>query len=183
MPSYDQPDVLDRNLAEILQEIRVAQTGVQILFAFLLSLPFTPAFRSATAPDRAVYLTALLATVGAASMLIAPVAFHRILFRRRRRPDIVRGANRFAIVGLALMVVGVSAAILFASTFVVGTLGGFAIGGFVFVWFSAWWFAVPFHHLHRRDDHPVTVPVSSSASPHRATMHAVSHARAARPRT
>jgi len=182
MPSYDQPDVLDRNLGEILQEIRVAQTGVQILFAFLLSLPFTSGFRSASAPDRAVYLTALLATVGAASMLIAPVAFHRILFRRRRRPDIVRGANRFAIVGLALMVVGVSAAVLFASSFVVGTIGGCVIGAIVLVWFSAWWFAVPFHHLHRRDDHPVTVPVTSSSSLHRPTMHAVSHARSVNPR-
>src|SRR6476646_48042 len=157
MPSYDQPDVLDRNLGEILQEIRVAQTGVQILFAFLLSLPFTSGFHSASAPDRAVYLTALLATVGAASMLIAPVAFHRILFRRRRRPDIVRGANRFAI-------------------------GGCVIGAIVLVWFSAWWFAVPFHHLHRRDDHPVKVPVTSSSSLHRPTMHAVSHARSVNPR-
>lgn len=182
MPSYDQPDVLDRNLSEVLQEIRVAQTGVQILFAFLLSLPFTSGFHNASVPDRAVYLTALLATVGAASMLIAPVAFHRILFRRRRRPDIVRGANRFAIVGLALMVVGVSAAVLFASSFVIGTLGGSIIGGIVFVWFSGWWFAVPFHHLHQRDDHPVAVPVSSSSPLHRPTMHAVSHARAARTR-
>lgn len=180
MPSYDQPDILDRNLSEILQEIRVAQTGVQILFAFLLSLPFTSGFRNASPPDRAVYLTALLATVGAASMLIAPVAFHRVLFRRRRRPDIVRGANRFAIVGLALMVVGVSAAVLFATSFVIGTLGGSVVGGIVFVWFSAWWFVVPFHHLHRRDDHPVTVPVSSSSPHRRTTMHAVSHARAAR---
>ena len=177
MPSYDQPDVLDRNLSEILQEIRVAQTGVQILFAFLLSLPFTPAFRSASAPDRAVYLTALLATVGAASMLIAPVAFHRILFRRRRRPDIVRGANRFAIVGLALMVVGVSAAIVFASSFVVGTVGSCIVGAVVFVWFTGWWFAVPFHHLHRRDDHPVPVAVTTSSSVDEPTVHAIRHAR------
>ncbi|MGZ4599903.1 MAG: DUF6328 family protein [Oryzihumus sp.] len=182
MPSYDQPDVLDRNLGEILQEIRVAQTGVQILFAFLLSLPFTSGFHSASAPDRAVYLTALLATVGAASMLIAPVAFHRILFRRRRRPDIVRGANRFAIVGLALMVVGVSAAVMFATSFVVGTMGGCVIGAIVLAWFSAWWFGVPFHHLHRRDDHPVTVPVTSSSSLHRPTRHAVAHARSVNPR-
>ena len=177
MPSYDQPDILDRNLGEILQEIRVAQTGVQILFAFLLSLPFTSGFHNASGPDRAVYLTALLATVGSASMLIAPVAFHRILFRRRRRPDIVRGANRFAIVGLALMVVGVSAAVLFACSFVVGTFGGCIVGGIVFAWFTGWWFAVPFHHLHMRDDHPVPAPVNNMPSPRPSAARAASYPR------
>jgi hypothetical protein len=70
------------------------------------------------------------------------------------------------------------AAVLFATSFVVGTVGGCIVGGIVLAWFSGWWFALPFHHLHRRDDHPVTVPVSSSSSRRQPALRAVSHARA-----
>jgi uncharacterized membrane protein YidH (DUF202 family) len=145
-----EPDILDRNLTEILQELRVAQTGVQILLAFLLSMPFTQTFRETTSLERLFYLTALLATVGATSMLIAPVAFHRLLFRRRRRPDIIRGANRFAIAGLALMVVAVAVAVLFVSSFVFGPLAGAIAGAVSFAWFGLWWFAIPLNHRNTR---------------------------------
>src|SRR5213080_1326027 len=97
----------DRNFNELLQELRVAQTGVQILFAFLLTLPFTQRFEKVGAEDRAVYLGTLLATALATACLIAPVSQHRILFRRHRKPEIVDTASRLAETGLAFLLVAV----------------------------------------------------------------------------
>jgi hypothetical protein len=93
----------DRNFNEILQELRVAQTGVQILFAFLLTLPFTQRFGQITAEERVVYLGTLLATALATACLIGPVSYHRVLFRQRRKAEIVMAANRLAQIGLAFL--------------------------------------------------------------------------------
>src|SRR5215212_7411155 len=89
--------VLDRNLNELLQELRVAFTGVQILFAFLLSLAFTQRFQELDAFDVAVYTVALLSTAMATMMLMAPVSFHRIVFRRWQA---IVGSSATAVVGL-----------------------------------------------------------------------------------
>jgi hypothetical protein len=93
----------DRNFNEILQELRVAQTGVQILFAFLLTLPFTQRFGQVTAEERVIYLGTLLATALATACLIGPVSYHRVLFRQRRKEEIVEAANRLAQIGLAFL--------------------------------------------------------------------------------
>ncbi len=85
-----------RNFADLLQELRVAQTGVQILFAFLLTLPFSAGFDDTTQFQRDVYIVALLAAAGATAMIISPVAFHRALFRQGRKPELVRFAHRMA---------------------------------------------------------------------------------------
>lgn len=74
----------ERNFGDLLQELRVAQTGVQILFAFLLALPFTAQFDKVTASQRVMYLVALVAAAFATGAIISPVAFHRLLFRRGR---------------------------------------------------------------------------------------------------
>jgi hypothetical protein len=104
--------VLDRNVAELLQELRVAFTGVQILFAFLLSLAFTQRFEELGGFDLAVYTVALLSTALATMVLIAPVSFHRIVFRRRQKAALVVVADRLLIVGLALLVPAISSAVL-----------------------------------------------------------------------
>jgi O-antigen/teichoic acid export membrane protein len=105
-----------RNFNELLQELRVAQTGVQILFAFLLILAFTPGFSSgADGFAQAVYLVALLSAAVAAALIIAPVAYHRVLFRRRQKPLLVRSANRMAIGGLMLVIVSMVSAVLLAT--------------------------------------------------------------------
>src|SRR3954463_10027072 len=85
----------DRNLVELLQEVRVAQTGVQVLFAFLLTVPFTAPFPEVGGFDRAVYFGTLLAAGGAATLLIAPTSQHRILFRCGDKEHLVRRANRY----------------------------------------------------------------------------------------
>lgn len=160
---YDEPDAgedpqrLTRNLNELLQELRVAQAGVQILFGFLLSLPFAARFEATDRAERVIYFVALLATASATAMLIAPVAYHRILFRRRRRPELIKVANRSAISGLGLMVLGVSAAVTLVSSYLLDRAGGWLVGGAVFVFFAGWWFLVPLASLVR---HPVVTDPS-----------------------
>jgi len=104
--------VLDRNVAELLQELRVAFTGVQILFAFLLSLAFTQRFRELDGFDLAVYVTALMCTAVTTMVLMAPVSFHRLIFRRRQKAALVVVADRLLIIGLALLVPAISSSVL-----------------------------------------------------------------------
>src|SRR4051794_368972 len=86
----------DRNFADLLQELRVAQTGVQILFAFLLTLPFSSGFPKTTELQKIVFVVALMTAAFATAMIISPVAFHRALFRQGRKPELVRFAHRMA---------------------------------------------------------------------------------------
>jgi hypothetical protein len=105
----------DRNLVELLQEVRVAQTGVQVLFGFLLAVAFTERFQSVSDFERIVYYVTLLATGGAAVMLIAPTAYHRILFRRGDKLHLVNVANRFTLIGLAGVAVSMIGVVLLIS--------------------------------------------------------------------
>src|SRR3954470_752038 len=104
--------VLDRNVNELLQELRVAFTGVQILFAFLLSLAFTQRFADLGTFDLGVYTVALMSTALATMVFIAPVSFHRIVFRRRQKFALVIVADRLLVVGLALLIPAISSAVL-----------------------------------------------------------------------
>ena len=112
--------VLDRNVAELLQELRVAFTGVQILFAFLLSLAFTQKFSDLGAFDVAFYTVALLSTALATMVFIAPVSFHRIVFRRRQKFALVIVADRMLMVGLALLIPAIGSAVLLIMDVVLG---------------------------------------------------------------
>jgi len=93
----------DRNLVELLQEVRVVQTGVQVLFAFLLTAPLAARFPTLTHFERLTYFATLLCAGGAAILLIAPTAYHRILFRLGDKEHLVTVANRFTLAGLTCM--------------------------------------------------------------------------------
>jgi hypothetical protein len=108
--SVDQ--LLDRNVVELLQELRVAFTGVQILFAFLLALAFTQRFAELDTFGLAVYTTALMSTALATLVLIAPVSFHRVVFRRRQKAALVAVADRMLVIGLALLIPAISSSVL-----------------------------------------------------------------------
>ena len=98
---------LDRNMTELVGELRVALPGVQVLFAFLLTVPFNQRFSQVTSFDETIYLVTLLSTAVATALLLAPSALHRIEFRQDDKEHIVKAANRYAIAGFAaLMVVG-----------------------------------------------------------------------------
>jgi TRAP-type uncharacterized transport system fused permease subunit len=135
----------DRNFNELLQELRVAQTGVQILFAFLLTLPFTQKFDLISDPDRYTYLGTLLAAAAASAFLIAPVSWHRILFRQGT-------SDRLAMVGLFFLVVAVSGAVYLIFDFVVGGTAAAIITTLTAGLFVTLWFVLPLLRLHRREE-------------------------------
>ncbi|MER7444676.1 DUF6328 family protein [Micromonospora avicenniae] len=133
-----------RNFADLLQELRVAQTGVQILFAFLLTLPFSNGFTRTTAFQKDVYVVALLAAAAATALIISPVAFHRALFRQGRKPELVRFAHRMASYGLAFMLISMVSAVLLITDFVLDRPFAFVISGLTGLWFLAFWGLLPF---------------------------------------
>ena len=133
----------DRAYGEILQEIRVAQTGVQILFAFLLALAFQARFVSVTQFQRDVYATTLLLCAGATALLIAPAAFHRVLYRQRLKLHLVQAASRLALAGLVLLMFSLVSAVLLALDVVFGAGPAVALAAGTLGWFCTWWFVIP----------------------------------------
>ncbi|WP_434741301.1 DUF6328 family protein [Micromonospora sp. SH-82] len=133
-----------RNFADLLQELRVAQTGVQILFAFLLTLPFSAGWDGTTAFQRDVYIVALLAAAAATAMIISPVAFHRALFRQGRKPELVRFAHRMASGGLFFMLIAMVSAVMLVTDFVLPWWVALVLSGLTGVWFLTFWVALPF---------------------------------------
>jgi hypothetical protein len=111
----------DRNLVELLQEVRVVQTGVQVLFAFLLTAPLATRFPALTGFQRAEYFATLLVTGAAAVLLIAPTAYHRILFRLGDKEHLVVVANRFTLAGLLCVALSMVGALLLVTDLLFGT--------------------------------------------------------------
>ncbi len=144
----------DRNFADLLQELRVAQTGVQILFAFLLTLPFSSGFPKTTAFQKDTFVVALIAAAFATAMIISPVAFHRALFRQGRKPELVRYAHKMATGGLAFMLISMVSAILLITDFILGGWQALVItiltGGF----FLMFWVVLPFVRRNWAEDEP-----------------------------
>jgi uncharacterized protein DUF6328 len=102
----------DRNMGELLQELRVALPGVQILFAFLLTVPFAQGFERLNDFQRDLYFGVLLSTAVSTALLIAPSAHHRLLFRKRDKDHLVRISNRMTIAGLAVLSISLTGAVL-----------------------------------------------------------------------
>src|SRR3954447_22863646 len=117
----------DRHLAELMQEVRVAQTGVQVLFGFLLTVPFTNRFGTLASGEKGLYFATLAAAGAAAMLLIAPTAHHRILFRCNDKEHIVRMANRYAMGGLACVALAMVGAVLFVADVVLESPAAAAI--------------------------------------------------------
>lgn len=140
----------DRNFGEILQEVRVAQTGVQILFAFLLTLPFSARFDETLPRDRAIYVVTLLASAAASAFLLAPVSYHRMVFRRDRKDALVATASRLAQGGLACLLVAIVGAVFVVMDVVIGLSAAVAAGAAVGVMCCALWYVLPIRALTRR---------------------------------
>jgi Family of unknown function (DUF6328) len=112
---------LDRNWSDLLQELRIVQTGVQLLTGFLLTLPFQQRFESLSTAERTLYLVAVSASLLATGLLLAPVSLHRSLFRQHRRAETVRLAHRLAIAGIAALALAIVAVASLIFAVVVGT--------------------------------------------------------------
>jgi MFS family permease len=137
----------DRNFADLLQELRVAQTGIQILFAFLLTLPFSNGFPRTTDFQKDVYMVALLAAAAATAMIIAPVAFHRALFRQGRKPELVRYAHRMATGGLAFLLISMVSSVFLITDYLLHLTMAIILTGVAGAFFLTFWAAIPwFRH-------------------------------------
>jgi hypothetical protein len=134
---------LTRNLDELLQELRVTQTGVQILTGFLLTLPFSQRFSSLDGVQRGAYLAILCGSVIATGMIIAPVAFHRMLFRQGRRPWLVRNANRAARGGLLALAVTTSGVVWLVFDLVTNRVVAHVALALAVLFFAGLWAGVP----------------------------------------
>jgi len=134
---------LDRNFNELLGELRIALPGVQVLFAFLLVVPFSQGFSTLSGFERGVYLAVLLCTALASAFLIAPTAYHRVLFRRGRKPEVVFFANRAAIVGLSFLAVAMCGAILLVTHVLFGPAASIPITVASVAVFATLWYLLP----------------------------------------
>jgi MFS family permease len=133
----------DRNLGELLQELRVAGLGVQVLFGFLLSLPFTSRFTRLSPAQKDLYLASLVLAAVATALLVGPVAYHRLVFRQGQKERLVRAASVMAIGGLGAVGLAVSAAVLLVTSYVGSGLAAGLITAFVACLFGLLWFAFP----------------------------------------
>ena len=140
---------LDRNWGELLQELRVLQTGVQILAGFLLTLPFQQRFTALDGPLRALFLVAVVLATLSTGLVVAPVASHRLLFRKHEKIALVETSDRLAKVGLACLGLTVVVVLALVFGFVLGDAAGLVAGGAALVVFVALWLVVPMVILRR----------------------------------
>jgi hypothetical protein len=134
---------LDRNFIELLQELRVAQTGVQILFAFLLSIAFQQNFGHLSDAQRGLYIATLTSAALAAVLIIAPVSAHRVLFRQHGKQEIVDFSARAAAVGLVFLAIAVVAAVFLVTSYVAGVAVAIAVSALVGLVMTAMWAVAP----------------------------------------
>jgi hypothetical protein len=136
-----------RQLIELLQELRVALPGVQVLFAFLLVVPFNQRFADITSFQRSTYFVTLLCATAASACLIAPTAHHRIEFRAQDKERIVFGATRLAIAGLALLAAAMTGAVMLITDFLYSSTTVAVVAAGVALLFLLLWFAWPVKRL------------------------------------
>jgi Family of unknown function (DUF6328) len=133
----------DRNLGELLQELRVLSLGVQVLFGFLLSLPFATRFGKLNGIQRDLYIACLVLCAMSTTFLIGPVAYHRLVFRRGMKESVLRFANALAICGLACVGAAILLAVLMVAYYVAGALAAALITAVLACMLGGLWFAVP----------------------------------------
>jgi hypothetical protein len=143
MAEETEKDRINRELIELLNELRVALPGVQVLFAFLLILPFQQRFADTSTEDKAIYTVALLLSALGAALLIAPSAYHRLNFRRDIKEGMLFDANRLIVAGLLCTAVGVACSVYLVVDVVYGgTAAVLAIVGTMIV-YGVLWLALP----------------------------------------
>ena len=140
----EQPEErLNRELIELLNELRVALPGVQVLFAFLLIVPFSNRFHTLTEGQRAIYFATFVGTTIATGFFMAPTAYHRIRFRQGDKERMLRTSNRFAIVGIAFLALSITSAVVLTTDLMFGLATATVIGLGVLVFLVWVWFAIP----------------------------------------
>ena len=139
----NQKERLDRELIELLNELRVVLTGVQVLFAFLLILPFTDRFDDLVPTQQLMFAVAFTVTATASVLLIAPTAYHRIRFRQQDKERMLRWANRFTITGIGLLAIAIGTIVLLVIDVLYELRVAAAVAGAVTA-LTVWaWFGLP----------------------------------------
>lgn len=134
---------LDRNLSELLQELRVALPGVQVLFAFLLAVPFQQNFSEITSFQEKVYFATLLCTAISAALLISPTAYHRLTFHLQQKRELVFLSNRLAIAGVAFLALAMTGAVMLITDVLFGAVATVAFSAAALAMFVALWGLLP----------------------------------------
>lgn len=134
---------LDRNLNEMLQELRVALPGVQVLFAFLLAVPFAQGWEHITGFQKGAYFGTLICTAISAVMLMAPTAYHRLTFRYQQKRQLVFYSNRFSIIGLTFLALAMTGAIMLITDYLFGSTATILMTVATVLVFGLFWFALP----------------------------------------
>ena len=136
-------DRLDRNYGELLQELRVAETGVQILFAFMLSIAFQQRFQTLDDVQRTIYVITLLFCTVSIGLLVAPVAFHRLTFRQGLKDELVKITNWLALAGTSFLLLAVLSGVLLIFDYVVGRGFATTVTAVLAVLFVGLWVVLP----------------------------------------
>jgi hypothetical protein len=140
----------DRELIELLNELRIALPGVQVLFAFLLAVPFAQGWKNVTDFQRDVFFIAFLATAVSSALLIAPSSYHRMRWRVEDKGRIVRTSNRLTIAGLFALLVAIAAVVLLVTDYIFEKTSAVATTAAVVVVFVALWYGLPLYSRLRR---------------------------------
>ena len=134
---------LDRELIELLNELRVALPGVQVLFAFLLTVPFTQRFTTITSTQEKVYFASVLCTAAATALLIAPTAYHRIHFRERNKDQMMITSNRLALAGTVFLALAIGCVVFLITDLLYGGGWTLLVTGIAAVLYAWLWFGLP----------------------------------------
>ncbi len=134
---------VDRELHELLEEVRVAIPGAEVLFAFLLGIAFTERFSSVTSLQRTVYFGVLLLTAAATALLMAPTAYHRLRFRDGDKERMLFTMSRTSVAALVLLCLAISGTIFLVGDVLYDSATAGAVGGAIFAWFVWFWFGLP----------------------------------------
>lgn len=141
----------NRELIELLNELRVALPGVQVLFAFLLAIPFANGFPKLSELDRDVYFVALIATMLSTALLITPSAYHRFVFRQHDKEQLLEISNRLTIAGLGVLAVAMTCSLFVIADFLFGWALTVTVTAVTALVFGFFWYAVPLWHRSSRD--------------------------------
>jgi hypothetical protein len=153
---------LDRNLEEMTGELRVVVTGVQVLFAFLLIVPFDSGFAGIGPYERAIYFVTLLLAALSAVCTIAPSAHHRFLFRHDDKHHLVFFANRVVIAGLGFLALAMCGALMLVATKLFGDVAGVVTAACAAAVFALIWFIPPLLRRAAIDSSPPSAPARAS---------------------
>jgi Family of unknown function (DUF6328) len=134
---------LNRELIELLNELRVALPGVQVLFAFLLAVPFTPRFQDVTASEKWAFFASFLCTAAASVLLIAPSAYHRLRWREHDKEHLLEIANRLTIAGLSFLALAMTGVVFLITELLFGLASAVPITALAAVSFSWFWYVLP----------------------------------------